>query len=397
MGKDEQLWSEKLLGVHSSLRTSVVADSIVEAARALFCPDSGSLMLLDRKEGVLSVVSGFNLSDDAFSSKIRLGEGVSGRVAERKRPFLIVGKVNEYPDFLDVVPRDELRASLCLPLTSGSTVLGILNLNRERRSPKPSYGENDLRDVERLVLHATSAIKNTRSVETLIERYRVLKEADKRRSVLVAELIHEMKTPLSALRTYIDNFLSEVFGTLTEEQKTKMRRMLEQTERLASVMRQMHSGAVKELRLNRTDLASLIEGAVDAVEVLLQNSDISLKIDVPSELEVFVDSDKMEQVFVNLLTNAVKYGGEGETVVISAERVGEDVMIRVRNTGGAIPKDEVNRVFEKYYRCDVHSDTDGTGLGLMIVKEVVEMHGGSVWAEAPSGGGALFCIRLPIR
>lgn len=396
MRLDEQQWEEKLLRIHSSLQPSAVVENVFNAAKALFCPDSGSLMLFDRKRHVLSIVSAHNLPDDVLSSRLRIGEGVAGKVAEQRKPRLIIGEVNRYPDFSNLTPRENLNTSLCLPLTSASAVLGVMNLNREKESPKPAYDETDLERASRLVLHATLALKNAKLAETLAKSYTLLNRADRSRAVLISRLFHQMKTPLSALRTYIDNFLAGTFGELEKTQKDKLGRMLEQLERLDTLIEDAQKSGRKELHLSRIRLSSLTNNALKTVQHLFDEKNMSVSVDVPDELEALVDPTKMEQALINLLTNAALYAEEGASVSIGIEQDEASIVIRVSNTGSAIPMDELERIFEENYRLDTHSHIKGSGLGLTIVKEIVEMHGGTIHAESSPKKEVTFFVQIPI-
>ena len=396
MTVDEQQWNEKLLQIHSSLQPSAVVRNIFGAAKALFCPDSGSLMLFHRKDRVLSIAFAHNLPDDALSLRLRIGEGVAGRVAKQRRPILIVGEVNRYSDFSDVTPRKNLNTSLCLPLTSGSAVLGVMNLNREKESPKPAYEEADLERASRLALHATLALKNAKLAETLTKSQTLLSRVDRSRTSFINRLFHQMKTPLSALRTYIDNFLAGVFGELKEEQKEKLRKMLEQLERLNTIIEQAHRSGKKGLQLSRVKLSSVLNNALSAVQHLFDERGMKVSVDVPDETEALIDSLKMEQALINILTNAALYAEEGASVRVSAGREGESVVIKVSNTDSTIPEDELEKIFEEGYRLDAHSHIRGSGLGLAIVKEIVEMHGGTVRVEPSPAESVTFSIRIPI-
>jgi signal transduction histidine kinase len=224
-----------------------------------------------------------------------------------------------------------------------------------------------------------------------------LKAADLSRATIISELLHELRTPLSALRSSIDNLLAGVFGALTSEQKLKLEKMVTQIERIDGMISRVHKSAQKELKLKKTLLSRIVSDAFDSVEHLLDENSITTEIDVPQELEIYVDASMIEQAIVNILTNAARYAGYGASVTISAEKEDESVLIRIYNTGEPIPEEEMEKIFEENYRLPKHSNIEGSGLGLPIAKKIVESHGGKIWVEPCGGKGAMFCIRLPLR
>jgi signal transduction histidine kinase len=137
----------------------------------------------------------------------------------------------------------------------------------------------------------------------------------------------------------------------------------------------------------------------------LRDKDLRLRVGIPAGLRVETDRVRLEQVLVNLLANAVKFTDAGGEVVVEAERDGEGVVLRVRDTGEGIAPDQLERIFEPFYQAGGLGGraTDrrarrgrGTGLGLAICRQIVQLHGGRIWAESGGPGtGATFVVRLP--
>ena len=120
--------------------------------------------------------------------------------------------------------------------------------------------------------------------------------------------------------------------------------------------------------------------------------------DFPSPLFIHADRKHLEQVFINLVDNAIKYGREGGKVTVSAaETAGGEVRISVADDGIGIPREDLGRIFERFYRVDKgrSQEIGGTGLGLSIVKHIIQAHGGRVWAESTPGKGSTFFVTLP--
>ena len=398
MGTSTREWLEVLLRLHGSLAVSVTSDNLLAAAEALLEPDSGSVMLFDRKRRCLEVTSFLNLPEDvAERSVTRLGERVAGRVAQDRKPRLLVGPVSRYPEFGRAEGRDEIETSLCVPLVSESVVLGVLNLNRLSDSANPPYDDADLHAATLLGAHGTEALKNARLADTLLKQNRMLRQVDAARATVVSELVHEMRSALQAAGGYADNFLSGTFGSLVPGQKTKMERLKEQLDRLGRLLDEIRHTGRRELKREHVTLKKVVDSAVRSTEYVFEEHGISLQTEVPSGLEAYVDVGRMEQVLVNVLSNAAKYSGDGATVVIRAGRVEDRIEISVSDTGAGVPPEKLDRIFEEYYRLNEHASIPGSGLGLAIARKTVEAHGGRIWAEPGGTGGTVFKIEIPVR
>jgi two-component system phosphate regulon sensor histidine kinase PhoR len=147
--------------------------------------------------------------------------------------------------------------------------------------------------------------------------------------------------------------------------------------------------------------SDLIGDVLDFIKEPLNKKKISVSVDeIPPTLLVYGDRQYLEQVFINILDNAIKYGHERGRIIISGtERDQREVEISVKDDGIGIPKEDLLRVFERFYRVDKgrSHDLGGTGLGLSIVKHIVQAHGGRVWAESQLGEGSTFYFTLPLH
>jgi signal transduction histidine kinase len=149
------------------------------------------------------------------------------------------------------------------------------------------------------------------------------------------------------------------------------------------------------LRREPTDLNDLIRQSVELYEDLADERGVELRTNVPSELLVDVDRNRMRQVLANLIDNAVKYTPAGGVVEIAAHRDNDDAVATVSDTGVGIPAEELPRIWDRLYRGDKSRSTRGLGLGLSLVKAIVAAHGGRVDVRSRSGAGSTFELRLP--
>jgi len=231
-----------------------------------------------------------------------------------------------------------------------------------------------------------------------------LKELEKIRQDFVANVSHELRTPLTTIKGYVETLLE---GALKEEVAPQFLQIINRhTDRLTKIVEDLLALSRIEsrefrLQLEGISLAELIDDALDFVKGAADRNKISIsRADLPGPILIQGDRNHLEQVLTNLLDNAIKYGHEGGRVTVSAiETDQKEVRIAVQDDGMGIPKEDLHRIFERFYRVDKgrSKELGGTGLGLSIVKHIVQAHGGRVWATSEPGKGSTFHCTLPIK
>ena len=246
-----------------------------------------------------------------------------------------------------------------------------------------------------------------------------LRELDKLKSNFLATVSHELRTPLTSVIGFSEMLLQDIAGPLNEEQREYVSTIFDRGDELLRLITQilemsrMEMGMV-HLSVARVAVPPMVDRALDAVKLAAEKAQVTIRHDLEGEIpEVTADSDKVQQVLVNLLNNAVKFTREGGEVVVSAhaapirrpfededffgDEVEDAVLISVRDTGIGIPEEQLSRIFEAFYQVDASATREhgGAGLGLSIVKKLIEAHGGDVWAESSVGVGTTFYFTLP--
>jgi two-component system phosphate regulon sensor histidine kinase PhoR len=231
-----------------------------------------------------------------------------------------------------------------------------------------------------------------------------LKELEKIRQDFVANVSHELRTPLTTIKGYTETLLD---GALKEEIAPQFLQVIQKhADRLTKIVEDLLALSKIEskefyLKWERLPLSELIDDVSDFVKEAAQRKKISISRSlIPSSLEVMGDRSYLEQVFINLLDNAIKYTHEGGEISISAfENEQKEIQVLIQDNGIGIPKEDLSRIFERFYRVDKgrSQELGGTGLGLSIVKHIIQAHGGRVWAESKLGEGSAFYFTLPIR
>jgi len=227
-----------------------------------------------------------------------------------------------------------------------------------------------------------------------------LENLEQSRRDLLANVSHELKTPITAIRAHLENLLD---GVERPDPKT-LEVMLAQTERLGRLIEQLlelsrfESGELP-LRREEVPLAPLVSQVLSEIDVARSEHGVVVESDVPHDLPpVEADRERVHQVLFNLVDNAVRFTPTGGAVTVSAWRHNGSVEIRVADTGVGIAPEHLPRLFERFYRVDpARSREDGgTGIGLAIARSVVEAHGGHIHAESEMGNGSVFTFDLPV-
>ena len=229
---------------------------------------------------------------------------------------------------------------------------------------------------------------------------RELENLEASRRDLVANVSHELKTPITAIRAHLENLLDGV----EQPDPEILEIMLAQSERLGRLVEQLldlsklESGEVP-LRREEVPLAPLVAQVMSEIEVACADRDVALTSHLPEDLPAIeADPERVHQVLFNLVDNAVRFTPEGGAVRIEAERHDGSVLVSVAETGVGIPEAALPRLFERFYRVDSSRarGDGGTGIGLAIARSVVEAHGGTIRAESEPGLGSTFTFDLPL-
>jgi two-component system phosphate regulon sensor histidine kinase PhoR len=234
-----------------------------------------------------------------------------------------------------------------------------------------------------------------------------LERVERVRKDFVINVSHELRTPLASIQGYTETLLA---GALHDENhNTRFLTIIQQNaERLSRLIGDIMALSRIELKIQRFEFAnyavnSLLHSSVESLRPLADKKNIGITLaPAPAGTEVFCDHEAVHQILGNLLDNGIKYTREGGAIAVGATPVvGADqpsmVEIFVRDSGIGIPKDELPRLFERFYRVDKARSRDlgGTGLGLSIVKHLVRGHGGEVWVDSEVGQGSTFHFTLP--
>jgi signal transduction histidine kinase len=399
-GENERLIALQRAATTLAARTDPkeVFDMILRSAVQLLGEGSASLYTWDGEAGLLRLAENFDaggrVADDVV---LRPGEGVVGRVFASREP-LIVEDYQTWEGRTAVGQETGLRACLAVPLVRSGRALGALGI----RSYKPGvrYTEDDARMLALFADQVAAALTTLDAFGRQRQAVEQLERLNRAKSEFVSIVSHEFRTPLTGIQGFSEMMRDEDL-TLDEmrEYAGDINKDAQRLNRMINEMLdldRMESGRMT-IHPERIDLNAVIDDVADRVRPNAPNHTLTLDLQ-PDLPQIQADRDRMTQVASNLLNNAVKYSPTGGRITITTRADGDQLRFEVRDEGLGIPPDALETIFERYSRVDSQAtkDIQGTGLGLPIVRQIVQLHGGKVWAESELGRGSVFHVVLPL-
>jgi PAS domain S-box-containing protein len=397
-----QRLAEAFLAINSTLSLDETLQLITEQAREIIeAHQSVTSMSVD--DNWAQAINAVSLSDKyaqwrEYDQKSD-GSGIYTLVCRMQRPMRMTqAQLEAHPAWRgfgkEASNHPPMRGWLAVPLTSreGKNI-GLIQLSDKYEG---EFTQEDEAILVQLAQMASAAIDNARL-------YQESQQANRLKDDFLATLSHELRSPLNAMLGWISLLRTRQFDDATKS------RALETIERNARAQVQLVEDILDvsriiqgQLRLNvrPVELVSVIESAIDTVRPAADAKNIRLQpVLDPTAGPVSGDSDRLQQIVWNLLTNAVKFTPKGGRVQLCLERINSHVEITVTDTGKGISADFLPFVFERFRQADssITRSYSGLGLGLAIVRHLVELHGGTVYADSPGEGlGATFTVKLPL-
>lgn len=369
--------------------------------------DAGAIYSLEDEGIMLKLKTATGLSDTFARavSEIKTGEGIAGRAVQIKKPFVV--DIDHYPtrSLLPSLEKEGLVTLVSVPLMAKGNVVGVMNLaNRRRRV----FTKEDIDVLASVGSQIGVAIENARlyhesrvSYERLEAAYEELKSLDRMKSEFLSNVSHELKTPLVSIRGYSELMYDDKLGALTPTQRKSLEAIIRNTDRLTRLIDSLLFLSVQQigrpaLEMKKQSVEDIITASMSDMKVQAERKNITLAKELPARLEVMGDRDRLTEVFMNLLDNAIKFTHPGGGVTVKAWEEENTVHITVADTGIGIPENVVPYLFQRFYQADASLTRryGGTGLGLYISKSIVDAHGGEIWIESKAGVGTTVHVRL---
>jgi signal transduction histidine kinase len=389
--------------VTGNLKVGSVMQTTVQLVQMLLNARASTIALLtgDGDELVIEAAAGIN-PKWVHKARMKLGEGVSGLAVSERRPVYI-RDTHSQPDFLFF---DEVvRSLLAVPLLSRDQPLGSLTVDSDQPN---AFDESHIQLMTIAAAQVSVAIANARLYEEAEDRaaklavaYDELKENDRLKDELVQNVSHELRTPLTFVKGYIDLLMDGDMGSINHQQQCALQIVADKTveiTRLIDDIMSLQRIDSSNLILEKFCLASLLQESVAGHRLNGRYKGIDLHLDAPGgNVVVMADRIRVNQALNNLIVNAVKFSPNGGTVRVTLTADSEQVQVAVTDEGIGVPSDKLDRIFERFYQVDGSSRRrfGGTGIGLALVKRIVEAHHGRVWAQSGTDHGSSFFMAWP--
>ncbi len=369
----------------STLDLDILLKRIVRAAAELSGAEEASILLYDERSEQLYFQVATNFDPRLRGIEVPAENSIAGWIVKNRSPIIIsditqderhFGKISEAIDL-------SIQSLLGVPLIAKDKVSGVLEAINKRAG---EFTEEDQEALMTLGSHAAVAIENSR----------LFQQFD-----LIAEFVHELRTPLASLRT-ATHLLNH--PKVTPEKRSQLSHSIQtETQRLSELSTSFLDIARLESGRTSFDIAafnlkSMLHECTHLVYEQAAESGLQCNINIPDDLPTIEgDCDKLKQAVVNLLSNAVKYNRPGGSIQLTAKAFADGVQIIIQDSGIGIPEKYIGQLFGKFFRVPgSETHAQGTGLGLSIVKRIIEGHGGKIGVESQVDQGTTFTLFIPV-
>jgi signal transduction histidine kinase len=292
-------------------------------------------------------------------------------------------------------------AELAVPLMLRGEMIGVVGVKKDEAS---KWTEEELTAVEAVANQTALALENARLSEEQEKTIVQLRDVDRLKSEFLTSMSHELRTPLNSIIGFADILLQGIDGPLDEQALTDINAIHNSGKHLLALINdildlsKIEAGRM-ELAHSALSISDVFAEVTGSVSSLLTKKPVDLIVDVPEMLpRVWADPLRLSQVLINLVSNAIKFTEEGSVTMKAWARDDNLVEISVSDTGIGIPEDKFDLIFEHFRQVDSRTNKkfQGTGMGLAIARQLVELHGGEMWLESVVGKGATFTFTIPV-
>lgn len=419
--KELSLLFEIATVVNRSLDLTVTARSVMHKILEIFDFDAARVLLLDEESGELWVMAEVNYPPDTLLSRYRSGEGISGKVLQTGQPLLFedVQSSAEFNQLsrLKIIQKTGFRGAFAIPIGIKGKTVGVMNFLSQHPHHFP---DNEVQLIHSVADQLGVAVENARLYEQtrkqaiqlqhdFVERTRAQMElessriANRHKSEFLANMSHELRTPLNAIIGFTRLVLQKLQGQIPALQTENLQKVLVSAQHLHGLVNELMDlsrieAGRADLILETVDLGEIVDYALSAVHPLAKAKcrfvkDFSAKIP-----PVRTDRGKVQQILINLLSNAAKFTERG-VIKVSLCKKNKAIELTVSDTGIGIPRDQLDRIFEEFHQVVQDITTrrlGGSGLGLTITRKLVNLLGGEIKVESEVGKGSAFTVTLPI-
>ncbi|WP_424357983.1 GAF domain-containing sensor histidine kinase [Methanocella sp. MCL-LM] len=366
----------------------------------IFMIENGEIVEIKTTESLKKKLGGMRIRmDDLVATKEVMNTG---------QP-IVIEDIAEYSRIsLRMIELLEARTGLILPLAARGKIIGVMWLYN---TGKPrTYRKEDIARANALSNQVATAVDNAMLFNELASAkgelevsYERLKSLDRMKMEFFTVISHELRTPLTTIKGYAELLKDGMLGPLNDEQRDRLSRIDSSVDRLTGIVESLSdlSGVASRQYAGEkipVSLNEIIDEVVRGIDFLADLKQLTVTTDIPLKLPVInADRNRILQVFLNVLNNAIKYTPDGGKISIVARDEDDNILVAVHDTGIGIPGEDLENIFSGFFHAGykLSYEYKGAGLGLAVSRQIVESHGGRIWAESQPGKGSTFFIRLP--
>jgi K+-sensing histidine kinase KdpD len=360
---------------------------IVNAAANLTSSQAASILLYDENKNDLYFQSSTNLDSKVMRGlAVPIDSSIAGEIVKSRKPVIVMSTENDPRHYQGVGESTQLKTEslLGVPMITKDKVIGVLEVINKIEG---EFSQDDLNLLNALGSQAAVAIENTRLFQ---------------QSDLISELIHELRTPLASIQTAAHLLTRPEIDA--DKRETMAVTIQKEAQRLSDLttsfldFARLESGRI-QFKKDTVNLELLLNEVADLMRTPIKEKGLTFKMEITPPLpNVQGDVDKLKQVLLNLISNAIKYNRPNGIIVLGASTYENQVSFYVRDTGRGMRKEHLARLFEKFYRVPGSERiASGTGLGLSISKKIIEGHGGNIEINSEENVGTTFSVNLPVE
>jgi len=396
----------------SMLERDALVELIMEQIKSLLDVEAASVILREPssagEELVFAVAIGPG-STSLIGTRMPATAGIASWVLQNTQPALVADAPSDprFSPSIDAITGLTTRSILAVPIVFKGETLGVVEAMNKITA---AFDQHDLEVLEALCSSAAIAIENARLYAAEQQRATAFaraleqqRELDRLQREFIQNVSHELRTPLAVIRGHAEVLESGWLGDLLPEHKESIGVIVRRAQMLSKMVDDIVSALEVErgeMKREPVDPAFLVRTSLADFQPVAEKASLTLSADIAPDLPLVTgDAMALRRALDNLVGNALKFTPAGGRITVRVSRNEQGVRLQVADTGTGIPSDQVGRIFERFYQVDGSSTRrhGGMGLGLALVKEIIEAHGGQVTAESQVGVGTTLTILLPIR